>query len=99
MLSKVFSVIMLLSFITAIFTGNIQRMSSELIASFEIENASRIARILSMQNTYPDPCLAASQISGSLDKQKRDIEIKNLAKSQDLQKVKEMISARNRKED
>ena len=26
------------------------------------------------------------------DKQKRDIEIKNLAKSQDLQKVKEMIS-------
>ena len=35
MLSKVFSVIMLLSFITAIFTGNIQRMSSELIASFD----------------------------------------------------------------
>ena len=32
-------------------------------------------------------------------KAKRDIEIKNLAKSQDLQKVKEMISARNRKED
>ena len=74
-------------------------VESELIASFDIENASRIARILSMQNTYPDPSLAASQISQSLDKQKRDIEIKNLAKSQDLQKVKEMISARNRKED
>ena len=74
-------------------------VESELIAAFDIENASRIARILSMQNTYPDPSLAASQISQSLDKQKRDIEIKNLAKSQDLQKVKEMISARNRKED
>lgn len=74
-------------------------VESELIASFEIENASRIARILSLQNTYPDPVLAASQISGSMDKIKRDIEIKNLAKSQDLEKVKEMISARNRKED
>ena len=74
-------------------------VESELIAAFSIENASRIARILSLQNTYPDPQMAASQISASLDKIKRDIEIKNLAKSQDLQKVKEMISARNRKED
>ena len=80
-------------------TGKSDPVESELIAAFDIENASRIARILSIQNTYPDPVLAASQISGSLDKQKRDIEIKNLAKSQDLQKVKEMISARNRKED
>ena len=74
-------------------------VESELIAAFDIENASRIARILSIQNNYPDPKMAASQISESLDKIKKDIEIKNLAKSMDLEKVKEMISARNRKED
>jgi len=72
---------------------------SEFISKFDIENAARIAKILNIKNSYPDPQLAASQLAASLDKLKRDIQIKDLAKSHDMQKVKEMISARNHKED
>lgn len=80
-------------------SGKSDPVESELIAQFDMEHASRIAKILSIKNSYPDHRLAAVQMSQSLDKLKRDIEIKNLAKSHDMQKVKEMISARNRKED
>lgn len=72
---------------------------SEFISHFEMENASRIAKILNIKNSYPDPRIAATQISQSLDKLKKDIQIKDLAKSHDMEKVKQMISERNRKED